>query len=227
MAKQLLVNPGELLYLGVEAAAVLPGPFSTVLGGPTTYRARTALDNGRVFFNAFDSLVPADSNGEWDVYQWEPTGVGGCSASSGDAATTRSAGGCVSLLSSGTAEEEAAFLDASVSGDDAFFLTPARLSVTDVDDELDVYDARVGGIEATLQPDPECQGEACRSAAPAPGEPAPGSATFFGPGNTKPSKGKRCPRGKRKVRAKGKVRCVVRKKPHRHRKAGQDRRAAR
>ncbi|HST68384.1 MAG TPA: hypothetical protein VLI94_01855 [Solirubrobacterales bacterium] len=216
-----LVNAGGL-YNGLEAAAVLPGPFKNELG-TSPYRARTALENGRVFFNALDSLVPADSNGEWDVYQWEPFGVGSCSSSSGDAATVRSAAGCVSLLSSGTAEEESAFLDASSSGNDVFFLTPARLSVTDVDDELDVYDARVGGTPATLQPQPECQGEACRAATIPPGNLIPGSGTFQGPGNVKPNKGKRCPKGKRKVRSKGKVRCVARKRPPNRRKASQNR----
>ncbi|HEX6152226.1 MAG TPA: hypothetical protein VFZ19_01770 [Solirubrobacterales bacterium] len=221
-----LINPlGQ--YTGVQAAAALPGGFKNELHY-STYRTRVALDNGRVFFNAFDSLVPVDSNGEWDVYQWEPTGVGGCGPSSDDAATVGAAGGCVSLLSSGTAEEEAGFLDASVSGDDVFFLTPARLSAIDVDDELDVYDARVGGIAATVESHPDCQGETCRSgAAVRPGGAIPGSATFVGPGNVKPNKGKRCPKGKRKVRSKGKVRCVPRKRPHRHRKASQNRGTAR
>jgi hypothetical protein len=229
-----LINPGPTgpMYGGLQVAATLPAGYRNEEGLPL-YRARTALDNGRVFFNAFDSLVPADSNGEWDVYQWEPIGVGSCDVASGDAATVRSAGGCVSLLSSGTAEEEAGFFDASVSGDDVFFLTPARLSVADVDDAPDVYDARVGGVEATFPPTPpDCQGEACRSFVVPPGDLSPGSATFQGLGNPKPSKGKRCPKGKRKVRAKGKVRCVrksrqVRKNRQSQKRAGQNRRAVR
>jgi hypothetical protein len=222
-----LINPGPIgeMYGGVQVAATLPAGYRNEEGLPL-YHARTALDNGRVFFNAFDSLVPADSNGEWDVYQWEPIGVGSCSASSGDAGTARSGGGCVSLLSSGTAERESGFFDASVSGDDVFFLTPARLSVMDVDDAPDVYDARVGGVEATLRPTPECQGEACRPPVVPPGDLSPGSATFQGPGNVKPNKGKRCPKGKRKVRSKGKVRCV-RKNRQNQKRASQDRRAVR
>jgi hypothetical protein len=221
---RLLINP-QRQYDGVLVAAALRGSFKAE-SLISTYRPRVALDNGRVFFNAIDSLVPGDSNAEWDVYQWEPTGVGGCSASSGDAATARSAGGCVSLLSSGTGKEESAFLDASASGDDVFFLTPARLSVTDEDDEPDIYDARVDGVAATRPSQPDCQGEACRSAAAPPGDSVPGSATFFGPGNAKPdkgNKGKRCPKGKRKVRTKGKIRCVARKRPDRKGKAGQNR----
>jgi hypothetical protein len=205
-----LISPGGL-YSGLQIAAALPAASEIISGKSNSlYHARTALDNGRVFFNAFDSLVPADSNGEWDVYQWEPTGVGGCSASSGDAATARSAGGCVSLLSSGTAEAEAGFFDASASGDDVFFLTPARLSVTDVDNEYDVYDARVNGVAATLPPNNECLGETCQPAVIAPEDPTPSSAGFRGQGDPQPqSRKRRCAKGKRLVRRKGKARCLT------------------
>jgi sugar lactone lactonase YvrE len=198
------------LWSGRWVAAVLPEPTNKA-EDPSLYRPRSVLDNGRVFFNAIDSLVPADSNGEWDVYQYESTGVGDCTVSSGGASTTRSEGGCVSLLSSGTAEEAAAFLDASASGDDVFFLTPAKLSVTDFDTELDVYDARVNGVPAVLEPSNECLGEACQPAAAVPNDPTPASAGFRGQGDPKPNARKRCAKGKRLVRRKGKARCVVRK----------------
>ncbi|MGN6258287.1 MAG: hypothetical protein ACTHN3_11145 [Solirubrobacterales bacterium] len=207
------------------AAGILPEAVSIFggnLGGITLYRPRAVLDNGRVFFNAADSLVPADSNGQWDVYQYEPLGVGDCTASSGGAATTRSAGGCVSLISSGTGEEEAGFMDASASGDDAFFLTPAQLSVFDEDHELDVYDARVRGIAATRPVSSECLGEACQPAAQAPNDPTPASAAFNGAGNV-PAR-KRCAKGKRRVSRHGRARCVARKHNHR---AAKSRRAHR
>jgi hypothetical protein len=207
--------------------AILPEPTMNDVGGRMAfYRPRAVLDNGRIFFNAGDALVPADSNGQWDVYQYEPTGVGDCSASSGAASISRSAGGCVSLLSSGTAEEEAGFLDASASGDDVFFLTPSRLSVTDTDAELDVYDARVDGVTAKLSPSTECLGEACQPPAVAPDSPTPASASFKGQGNFKPNARKRCANGKRLVRRNGKSRCVVRKHARKG-KAGKARRASR
>ncbi|HEX9944401.1 MAG TPA: hypothetical protein VGG03_20520, partial [Thermoanaerobaculia bacterium] len=224
-----LIDPRSA-WMGDLLAASLPQ--SSVLNAGTTataYRSRIVHDSGRVFFNAVDSLVPADSNGEWDVYQYEPTGVGSCDSSSGDAATVRSAGGCLSLISSGTAEEPAAFFDASVGGDDVFFLTSARLSVLDEDEEADVYDARVGGVAATLRPNPECLGDNCQAPPGVPSDPTPGTATFQGPGDPRSRAGKRCPKGKRKVRRKGRVRCVPRKnrKSQRNRRAGSDRRAAR
>lgn len=210
--------------------AVLPEPTILAVEGTSVYRPRAVHDNGRVFFNSIDSLVAGDSNDQWDVYQYEPLGTGSCEPSSGDAATSRSGAGCVSLVSSGTGKEPAAFFDASVGGDDAFFLTPARLAVTDQDDQADIYDARVDGVTASLVPRAECLGEACRPSPAAPGESAPASATFAGAGNLKTTPPKRCPKGKHKVRRNGHVRCVPQKKKkkgHGHRRPGQSGRAAR
>jgi hypothetical protein len=209
-----LVDP-RLQWTGKRVAAVLPQPTITALEGVSLYAPRAVLDNGRVFFNAFDSLVPADSNGGWDVYQFEPYGTGNCSESSGGAATAKTSGGCVSIMSSGTGEGEVGFLDASETGDDVFFLTKARLNAIDEDSELDVYDARVNGVPAVPPSRSECLGESCQPFSPPPIDPTPGSASFKGPGNVKAHK--HCPSGKRKVKRKGKVRCVPRK--HRKRSA--------
>ena len=169
------------IWDGVSLAADLPE--ARKLESASVYRPRVMHDDGRVFFNAADSLVPADSNGAWDVYQYESSGMGTCSPSSGGAATSVSSGGCVSLISSGTGSEESAFVDAGEGGDDAFFLTSAQLSVTDEDRDVDIYDARVGGIPATLTPHPECQGEACQPPVSPPSDKTPASATFKGSGN--------------------------------------------
>jgi len=195
---------------GHRISGVLPPPTVNDGGGPSLYRSRIVFDSGRVFFHALDGLVSADSNNQWDVYQFEPLGLGTCAASSGGSAVTRSGGGCVSLVSSGNATEESAFLDASASGDDAFFLSSARLSVLDQDNQLDVYDARVGGTALESQPPSECVGEACRSSSTSPGFGAPNSSSFVGKGNL--HTGKKCPKGKKKVHKNGKVRCVPRHK---------------
>jgi hypothetical protein len=208
-------------------AATLPeGTVS--LGSQLTryqaYRPRGVLDNGRVLFNAVDALVPADSNGTWDVYQYEPTGVGTCSGSSSGAAVSRSGDACLSLISSGSDERESFFLDASANGDDVFFITAARLSVLDTDNVNDVYDARVGGTAAVLHPVSECDGQACQPAGRPPQDPTPASESFF------EQRRQRCPKAKRAVRRHGKVRCVPRKR-HKHEKhhkrSGRDRRAHR
>ena len=49
----------------------------------------------------------------------------------------------MALLSSGTSQQESAFLDASMSGNDAFFLTSQPLVASDKDTNFDLYDARV------------------------------------------------------------------------------------
>jgi len=218
------------IWQGKWIAASLPETMTDIptKEGLVFYSPRAALENGRLFFNSFDSLVPADANDTWDVYQYEPFGMGSCAPSVGGSAVSVSAGGCVSLISSGSAEGESGFLDASTSGDDVFFLTPAQLAVTDVDAELDAYDARVDGFPATLHSGSECSGEACQSAAAGPGSIAPASSEFRGQGNVRP---KTCPKGRRKVRRHGRVRCVrLKHRKHQRRHHGRtspDRRVAR
>jgi DNA-binding beta-propeller fold protein YncE len=101
------------------------------------YQARYLLNNGRLFFNSSDALVPQDVNGQWDVYELEPHGIGSCGEEAG----------CVAMMSSGRSTEETAFLDGSGTGpageegEDVFFLTEDKLSPRDIDELLDVYDA--------------------------------------------------------------------------------------
>jgi hypothetical protein len=188
------------MWLGVPVAAVLPEATSIRATGNSLYRPRAMLDNGRLFFNAADSLVPADSNEGGDVYEYEPLGAGSCEASSGGPGIARVGGGCLALISSGAAEGSASFLDASQSGDDVFFYTPARLSVTDKDEVTDVYDARSGGVAAREEAPVRCLGEACQPPAIAPEAPSPASAAFRGPGNAREGGASRCAAPARKAR---------------------------
>ena len=204
-------DPGGL-WAERWVAATLPEASRTEPEGRSLYRPRSVLDSGRVFFNAVDPLVPADANGNWDVYQFEPVGVGSCTAATNTAAVSRSGNGCVGLISSGTSNGVSGFLDSTPSGDDAFFLTRGKLSVLDRDLEIDAYDARVGGIAAALNPVRECAGEACQPAVGPPNDPTPGSESFRGAET--PFK---CKKGQRKVRRNGRARCV-RKKHGKHRK---------
>lgn len=181
--------------------------------GYSFYQPRALLDNGRVFFNSAAPLVPADSNGTWDVYQFEPFGIGNCGPLSGSASISRSGEGCVALISSGTDSNSSVFVDASESGDDLFFMTFAPLSVLDTDNIVDVYDARVGGVAAIADQTPEeCLGEACQPKGPPPTDSPPASSTFKGAGNVKPKPAKHCRKGQRKVKRHGKVKCVKKKK---------------
>ena len=104
-------EPRTWLDKGLVAANV-PG-WTTINASilSTRYQPRYLNDEGRLFFNTADALVPQDANGTEDVYQREPAGVGDC----GEASPTYSAPaeGCVSLISSGSSAQESAFMDAA------------------------------------------------------------------------------------------------------------------
>jgi hypothetical protein len=144
-------------------------------------------DGNRVFFETAEALVPQDTNGVRDVYEWEREGEGTCeSASEG---FSKSRGGCVYLISTGQSSSPSAFGDASADGGDVFFFTRQSLVGQDQDNNLDVYDAREGGGIAAQNPaaPAPCSAEACRGALVSPPVfGAPSSATLSGAGNLTP-----------------------------------------
>jgi DNA-binding beta-propeller fold protein YncE len=182
-------------------------------GNMAPFQPRYLSNEGRVFFDDADALLPAvkdrirqetingtpEQVGVENVYEYEPSGVGSCESPSG---------GCVALISSGTSQQESAFLEATPNGDEAFFLTAAALSPQDTDAALDIYDARVCSAESPcLSPPPSApegcaSTETCRPASPivlAPAQ-ASGTATFSGAGNPKQAP---APGGRREVKAQG------------------------
>jgi hypothetical protein len=155
-------------------AGSIPG-WTPTSDNRSHYQSRYLSDSGRLFFDSADGLVSADTNHREDVYEYEPGGLGSCSAEAG----------CVGLVSSGNSERESAFLDASASGDDVFFLTADPLAARDQDTNFDVYDARVcapeGCISVSEQSTSTCQEAAtCRPAAPT-------RPVFSAPATTAPS----------------------------------------
>jgi hypothetical protein len=176
-----LVN-NQGIWNGEWVAASVPGWVNISLRG-AIHQTSYLSDEGRLFFNSSDAMVPQDSDGLVDVYEYEPTGVGSCTRSEG----------CVQLISSGSTGQESVFLDASANGDDVFFISPTQLTAQDDDTAYDVYDAHVCTAavpceQPSVAPPPCNNGEACK-AAPAP-QPAifgaPASATFTGAGNPVP-----------------------------------------
>jgi hypothetical protein len=109
-------------------------------------RSRFLSDDGRyVFFSSPDALVPQDTNGLYDAYEY-------------DTET-----GKVSLLSPGTGGNGSWFTEASASGSDVFILTRESLSGWDTDTLVDLYDARVnGGLPGPPVPPLGCLGDACQ-----------------------------------------------------------------
>lgn len=161
---------------GSWSAALLP-PYETELYGSRVM----SDDGGRVFFDAFEALVPRDTNGIQDVYEWEAPGVGDCTRES--VAFSVLNGGCVSLMSSGESPTASEFVDASPDGSDVFFTTASSLVVQDPG-LIDIYDARVdGGFPPPAGVPAFCEGEACQGAPSPPLDASPSSASFSGPGN--------------------------------------------
>ena len=204
---------GESVSSGRWLAGSVPG-WTAMSLGVARYQSRYVSDNGRVFFDSPDALVPHATNGLMDVYEYDPAGVSAgspytCTESS--PMFSAAADGCIGLISSGSSGEEAVFLDASENGEDVFFLTSAQLVAADKDTAFDVYDAHACGELAPCSSEavsvPACVTvEGCRM--PPSSQPsifgAPTSATFSGPGNTKVlsvsvvkcAKGKRLSKGK-------------------------------
>jgi hypothetical protein len=192
-----------------------------------------SADGNRFIFESSARLVAADSNGIGgcpivsplgglhaprcqDVYEWEAKGTGSCDRSDQN-------GGCLSLLSTGTAPEPVFFDAADENGDNAFIFTPQRLVGQDRDQLVDIYDARVrGGLAGQDQTSPILcsSAEACKgvSAGP-PVEASPGSATFAGPPEMPQPNEPKCKQGFKSSKRHGKPVCV-KKGGSRHRKKG-------
>ncbi len=166
-------NPNGTRPLG---ASRIPGgtDFGSGGAGQAVYQSRVLSEDGsRVFFDSRDALVPADTNGKQDVYEYE--------------------NGQPYLISGGTSGEESSFVDASATGSDVFFITSQALVAQDTDTLVDLYDARVGGgLSSPPPPVPPCGGEGCL---PPPSEQPTfslgASATFTGGGNLSVPLGKR------------------------------------
>jgi hypothetical protein len=173
----------------------------------TSYGLAGNLSSGgrRAFFQSEEALVPADTDGLQDVYEWEAQGVGSCGR----------AGGCVYLVSSGHSQRIDYLYGASDSGEDVFFRTSDILLPADLEETPSIYDARVNGGFAEPEEE-ECVGEGCRpGVGPAPAPPSLASQAS-GPSGNVPAK--RCPKGKHKAKRHGKTVCIKKKHHKRHHK---------
>jgi hypothetical protein len=190
-SNSVLSDPAQA-WEGRWVAATIPGMTEAREEFNDLYEPRYVTDSGRLFFDSHDALVPQDVNGVGDVYEYEPEGEGSCEDTS--ATFSEKFVGCVALISGGTGPDESAFADASVNGNDVFFVTTDGLAPQDMGDDYDMYDAHVCSAEAPCAPSveapPPCTtADACKAAvSPQPGLfGAPPSATFNGAGNLAPA----------------------------------------
>lgn len=173
----------------------LPAPISTTEAEAAGYLPRGLTDQGQLFFTTSLALLPADTNGVADVYEYRQREL--------------------HLISDRGGAGPSYFFDASLGGADVFFATPDPLLRSDTDNAISLYDARVGGGFAETPVPPPCEtGESCRSAGsgetPPTGTPVTSSQT--GQGNLAPPKG--CRRGQ--VKRQG--HCVKKAKHRQHEK---------
>jgi hypothetical protein len=166
-------------------------------------------DDGRTFFSTRDALVPFDSNGLRDVYEYVD--------------------GRPQLISSGTSSQDTwggglliypamtvGLEGVSHDGTDVYFSTFDTLVSEDENGEfIKFYDARTGGGFPVQEPPPPCKAaDECHNAGSVtPAPPPVGTGTYGTSGNVK-SKPKKCKKGKVKKRGK----CVKKKKKRRHRR---------
>ena len=136
-------------YLGGS----VPGWAPLGIASGALHQPRYLSDNGRLFFNSPDALVPQATNGKEDVYEYEPGGVGTCGEPNG----------CVSLISSGASGQESAFMEASEEGESAFFITAQALVPADHDTDFDLYDARVCSAASPCLTSEDSSAQACQT----------------------------------------------------------------
>jgi hypothetical protein len=181
-----------------DALAYVDRGFGVV----TSHLSHALSDDGRwVFFNTSEALVPGDTNGKSDAYEYDVTD------------------GTVHLLSSGADANDSYFVDASPGGRDTFIATRERLVGWDVDDNYDLYDVRVdGGLPEPDARASPCSGEACQGQPASP--PAASSAAsqaFHGAGDAKPRLVKRHKSARRRCARRGTA-GAARKHPRRCRR---------
>src|ERR1700686_1776988 len=173
-----VAGAGRLSCVSCNPLGVRPSGPSGIPGGTkiennlAIYQSRVLSEGGgvsRVFFDSADGLVPQDTNGAEDVYEYE--------------------GGSVYMLSDGRSVGGASFVDASLDGSDVFFITKAQLVAQDTDQQVDLYDARAPhepreAVGFPFAPPVVCEGEDCRAAsATPPAFAVPTSSVFVGAGN--------------------------------------------
>jgi hypothetical protein len=146
-------------------SSILPGGYQERSGNGTAVflehemSLRTVSNDGSwIAFSTAEPLSPHVSNGLLNDYIWH---------------AEKSGGGRVSLISSGSSltDDLEPIIPPNVSpeGRDVFFTTSAGLVSGDTENDLDVYDARIGGgfVESTVDHG-QCSSDACQGPLTAP-----------------------------------------------------------
>lgn len=139
-----------------------------------------SADGSQAVFETTEGLVPQDTNGTMDVYEWALEGSDGCTAES--ATYSKVIEGCVYLLSSGLGSEGPFPFNGVTSGthlvgateglQNVYVQTPETL-LPGLDNASHVYDIRInGGFPYTPPGEPGCEAGLCKTGS--------GEASMFG-----------------------------------------------
>jgi hypothetical protein len=162
----------------IQAGGIESYPAYLPVSSSGTFMHRWMSTQGsEVFFDSGQPLLPADSNGTQDVYEWEAESTSGCPRS------TSRYGGCVFLLSGGESPDLSFLADADENGENVFIVHRGPLGGAGPrDDKAHLYDVRVGGGFSVSSSG--CTGTGCQGVPPAaPLFATPASVTFTGVGN--------------------------------------------
>ena len=185
-------DDAQLIDRTTESGSVLQDPSPPFI----------SADGSRVVFETTLSLVPQDTNGTTDVYEWTMLGADGCTTTSASYKEVNE--GCVYLLSSGLGEEGTGVEESTGVFDgthlvgaseelQSVYIQTSEPVLQGLDNELDsashLYDVRVeGGFPYSASVVRGCEPGACKAGG---GElglvAAPGSEAVGGPGNLKPA----------------------------------------
>ncbi|MGC2373298.1 MAG: hypothetical protein WA484_05440 [Solirubrobacteraceae bacterium] len=143
-------------------------------GNTGSVRNAMVADDGAVYFESENPLVPQAVNGVANVYEYREGNLALISDGQDTHSGSSSGGGFLDYI--------------SPSGTDVFFTTYDRLVARDTDDQEDLYDARVGGGFVEQVSPPPCEGDSCQGPlARAPVLLSPGSEFQAGGENLVPS----------------------------------------
>ena len=173
-------------------------------------------DGQRIFFSTPNALVSEDVNGEVGCTQRSDTGLHS-SVNYDCTDIYQWHDGTTSLLSTGTGSRPFMLMGATGDGGSVFFATAQRLVGWDLDDQVDIYVARVEGGFSEPPPAPAvCEGEACRGAGTSsPDTPEAGSSAFQGLGNPAITPAGSCARHVRRARRAGRQAVTLRQRARR------------
>jgi hypothetical protein len=124
--------------------------FSPMFSKDPVYPLNSDEHGEHIFFHSGDGILPQDTNGQFDVYEYTVSN------------------GSVSLISSGVSPNHSTYLGNARNGDDVFFFTTDKLVPQDTTGNLyKLYDARRGGGIPFSAGPPKCTGAGCRGTDPA------------------------------------------------------------